>query len=112
MFLKPTVALLVGVEVVEHDMKLAIRVGGSDLVHEAEKLDTAPPRLNTDFLGNRTRAATLSCQQHYPGSLHVALGGARQRASSTLRIFRLSRTSLASGIIPILNNDSPSKKSG
>jgi hypothetical protein len=38
--------------------------------------------------------------------------GARQRASSTLRIFRLSRTSLASGIIPVLNHDSPMKKSG
>jgi hypothetical protein len=38
--------------------------------------------------------------------------GARQRASSTLRTFGLSRTSLASGIIPILNQDSLAKKSG
>jgi hypothetical protein len=38
--------------------------------------------------------------------------GARHRASSTLRIFGRSRTSLASGIIPILNHDSPWKKSG
>jgi hypothetical protein len=38
--------------------------------------------------------------------------GARQRASSTLRTFGLSRTSLAMGIIPILNHDSPKKKSG
>jgi hypothetical protein len=38
--------------------------------------------------------------------------GARQRASSILRSFGLSRTSLASGIIPILNHDSPMKKSG
>jgi hypothetical protein len=37
--------------------------------------------------------------------------GARQRASSTLRTFGLSRTSLALGIIPILNHDSPAKKS-
>jgi hypothetical protein len=37
--------------------------------------------------------------------------GARQRASSTLRTFGLSRTSLALGIIPILNHDSPTKKS-
>jgi hypothetical protein len=29
-----------------------------------------------------------------------------------LRIFGFSRTSLASGIIPILNHDSPTKKSG
>jgi len=38
--------------------------------------------------------------------------GARQRASSTLRIFGLSRTSLAAGIIPLLNHDSPRNKSG
>jgi hypothetical protein len=38
--------------------------------------------------------------------------GARQRASSTLRTFGRSRTSLASGIIPILNHDSHHKKSG
>jgi hypothetical protein len=38
--------------------------------------------------------------------------GARQHASSTLRIFGRSRTSLASEIIPILNHDSPKKKSG
>jgi hypothetical protein len=38
--------------------------------------------------------------------------GARQRASSTLRIFARSRTSLASGIISILNHDSPQKESG
>jgi hypothetical protein len=38
--------------------------------------------------------------------------GARQRASSTLRTFGWSRTSLACGIIPILNHDSPTKKSG
>jgi hypothetical protein len=36
----------------------------------------------------------------------------RQRASSTLRIFGLSRTSLALGIILILNHYSPKKKSG
>jgi hypothetical protein len=33
--------------------------------------------------------------------------GAAHLASSTLRSFGLSRTSLASGIIPILNHDSP-----
>jgi hypothetical protein len=42
-FLEPTVALLVGVKVVENDMKPATREGGNDTVHEAEKLDTAPP---------------------------------------------------------------------
>jgi hypothetical protein len=38
--------------------------------------------------------------------------GARQSASSTFRTFGFSRTSLASGIIPTSNHDSPSKKSG
>src|SRR5260221_6996052 len=38
--------------------------------------------------------------------------GERQHASSTLRSFRERWTSLASGIIPILNHDSPSKKRG
>jgi hypothetical protein len=33
----------VGVEVVENDMKLAIRKGGNHTIHEAEKLDAAPP---------------------------------------------------------------------
>jgi hypothetical protein len=32
-----------GVEVVENDVKLAIREGGNDTVHEAEKLDPAAP---------------------------------------------------------------------
>src|SRR5882724_5407634 len=83
-------------------------------------LGKAPPpvadntRLNADFLGDRARATPIRRQQDYPRPLHVALRvlGARQRASSTLRTFGLSRTSLASGIIPILNHDSPTKKSG
>jgi hypothetical protein len=37
--------------------------------------------------------------------------GARQRASSTLRTFGFSRTSLAWRIIPFLNHESPMKKS-
>jgi hypothetical protein len=71
------------------------------------------PRLNTHFRGDRTGAAALSRQQHYPRPLHIALRRARcpERASSTLRTFGLSRTSLALGIIPILNHDSPTKKS-
>lgn len=40
---QPAVALrLVGVEVVEHDMDVALRVVGHDLVHEVEELDPAP----------------------------------------------------------------------
>ena len=71
-------------------------------------------RLNAYFLGDRTCAPAFGRQQHYLRPLQSLCGvlGARQRASSTLRIFGLSRTSLASGIIPILNHHSPTKKSG
>jgi hypothetical protein len=41
MFLKPTLVLFVGGEIVENDVELAIREGDSDAVHEAEELDTA-----------------------------------------------------------------------
>jgi len=41
-----------------------------------------------------------------------AVVAARHRASSTFRTFGLSRTSLALEITPILNHDSPAKKSG
>jgi hypothetical protein len=42
-FLEPALVLLVGVEIVEDEVKLAIREGGDEAVHEAEKLDTATP---------------------------------------------------------------------
>jgi hypothetical protein len=35
--------LLVGAEVVENDVKLAVRKSRGDAVHEVEKLDTPPP---------------------------------------------------------------------
>ena len=41
MFLEPALVLLVRVEIVEDDVKLATREGGDDAVHEAEELDTA-----------------------------------------------------------------------
>src|SRR5215813_4683974 len=41
MFFEPALVLLVRVEIVEDDVKLAIREGGDDAVHEAEELDTA-----------------------------------------------------------------------
>src|SRR6516164_4395797 len=52
-FFEPTVALLVGVEVVENDMKFVPRKGGNDSGHEAEKLDAPPPlrMLGKDFSG-------------------------------------------------------------
>jgi hypothetical protein len=68
-------------------------------------------RLNTLFLGNRTRTATVSRQQHYP-PLGTALGGARrwQRASGTLRVFGLIQTFLALRSIPFLNHESREQK--
>jgi hypothetical protein len=36
-FLEPALVLLMGVEIVDDDVKLAIREGGNDAVHEAEE---------------------------------------------------------------------------
>ena len=41
MRLEPMLILFVGVEVVEDDVKLAVRKSGGDAVHEVEKLDAA-----------------------------------------------------------------------
>ena len=38
---EPVLILLVGVEIVQDDVKLAARVGFDDAVHEVEKLDAA-----------------------------------------------------------------------
>ena len=40
-FLEPALVLLMGVEIVEDDVKLAIREACDDAVHEAEELDPA-----------------------------------------------------------------------
>lgn len=40
-FLEPALVLLMGVEIVEYDVKLATRERSNDAVHEAEELDTA-----------------------------------------------------------------------
>jgi hypothetical protein len=71
-------------------------------------------RLNAYFLGDRTCARPAAASNTICARFTSPCGvlGARQRASSTLRIFGLSRTSLASGIIPILNHDSPQRKGG
>ena len=53
--------LLVGVEIIEDDVKLAIRKGGNDAVHEAEELDaTAPIRMRGDDL---SRGDLECCKQ-------------------------------------------------
>ena len=72
------------------------------------------PRLNTHFLGNRSVLRPSAASNTIRARLTSRCGalGARQRASSNLRIFGLSRTSLASGTIPVLNHDSPENKSG
>src|SRR5689334_5380206 len=41
MRLEPILVFLVGVEIIEDDVKLAVRKGCGDAVHEVEKLDTA-----------------------------------------------------------------------
>ena len=63
------------------------------------------PWLDPDLLGDRSGAATGRCQQYDPCPLQIALNvtGERQRSSRTLRSFLERWTSLASGIIPMLN---------
>jgi hypothetical protein len=92
----------------------AIFKAGQAVIGKAPPPMAHDARLNTHFLGDRTRTATFGCQQDNPRSLHVALECARCPAArlKLLAIFGLSRTSPASGIIPILNHDSPAKKSG
>jgi hypothetical protein len=63
------------------------------------------PRLDPNFLGDRPSAAPGRRQKNNLRPLQIAL------ASSTLRSFLERWTSLASGIIPMLNHDSRSKKS-
>src|SRR6516225_11861396 len=61
MFLEPAIALLMGVEIVEDDVQLAIREGGNHAVHEAEELDTAPA---LGMLGNNHAAGDFErCKQ-------------------------------------------------
>ena len=61
MFLEPAIALLMGVEIIEDDVQLAIREGGNHAVHEAEELDTALP---LGMLGNNPAAGNFErCKQ-------------------------------------------------
>ena len=57
MFLEPAIALLMGVEIIEDDVQLAMREGGNHAVHEAEELDTAPP---LGMLGNNPEPCARS----------------------------------------------------
>ena len=58
----------------------------------------------------RPTAANRTIRARFKSRCNVT--GERQHASSTLRSFLERWTSLASGIIPALNHDSHSKKSG
>jgi hypothetical protein len=58
----------------------------------------------------RPAAANRTIRARFKSRCNVV--GEREHASSTLRSFLERWTSLASGIIPILNHDSPSKKRG
>jgi hypothetical protein len=43
MLLQPALVLLVGIEIIQHDVKLAVRKSCNDLVHEAEEFDAPAP---------------------------------------------------------------------
>src|SRR5271169_1290936 len=61
MVLEPAIALLMGVEIIEDDVQLAIREGGNHAVHETEEFDTAPP---LGMLGNNPAAGDFErCKQ-------------------------------------------------
>src|SRR5436190_23483965 len=61
MFLEPALVFLMGVEIIEDDVQLAIRKAGNDAVHEAEKFDTATSlgMLRDDF----SRGNVQRCEQ-------------------------------------------------
>jgi hypothetical protein len=54
-FLEPGLVLLVGVEIVEDDVQLAIREGGDEPVHEAEELDPAAATARVGYAGPERR---------------------------------------------------------
>src|SRR6185437_5474107 len=72
------------------------------------------PRLDPNFLGDRPGATPGRRQENNPRSLQIALQCHRGPATSFKhqRSFLERWTSLASGIIPMLNHDSLSKDSG
>ena len=79
MFLEPAIALLMGVEIIEDDVQLAIREGGNHAVHEADELDTAPP---LGMLGNNLPAGDLERGKQGRGAVPpVIMALARQGAS-------------------------------
>src|SRR5271155_4137995 len=72
MCLEPILVLLVGVEVVEDDVKLAVRKGRGEAVHEVEKLGTATPFCD-DLSGGDFKRRKQRCRAVPP--VVVALAG-------------------------------------
>jgi hypothetical protein len=72
------------------------------------------PWLDPNLLGDRSvlrpAAASSTIRARFKSRCNVT--GERQRSSSTLRSFLERWTSLASGIIPMLNHDSLPRESG
>src|SRR5262249_22734392 len=54
---------------------------GKAVIGKASPPVTDDAGLNTNFLGDRARAAALGRQQHYPRPLRLALGSARGSAT-------------------------------
>src|ERR1700693_3843798 len=78
-FLEPTLVLLMGVEIVEDDVELAIRKGGNEAVHEAKELDTAASlRMRRD---DPSGGDFKRCEQGRGAVALVVVALARQGAS-------------------------------
>jgi hypothetical protein len=94
-------------------LRLALQAG-KPIIRKAMPPKADNPWLDSNFLGYRSGAAPVRCQQNdlcrFRSRCNVT--GERQRSSSTLRSFRDRRTPPASGIIPMLNRDSLPKESG
>src|ERR1700730_17349582 len=90
--LEPMFVFLVGVEVVEDDVKLAIRKSRGDAVHEVEKLDAATPfRMSRDDLSGGDFERRKQCCGAMP-LIVVALAG--QGAAVALVVLALHKPSV------------------
>src|ERR1700692_1504653 len=97
MGLEPMLVLLVGVEVVEDDVKLAVRISRGEAVHEVEKLDAAPPFLmSREYLSGGDFERRKQCCRAMP-LVVVALAG-QGAAIGQLQIALRSLQSLDRGL--------------
>src|SRR5260370_42466256 len=96
--LEPMFVFLVGVEVVEDDVKLSARKGRGDAVHEVEKLDAAPSfRMSRDDLSGGDFERRKQCCGAMPLVI-VALAG-QGAAIGQLQITLRSLQSLDRGLL-------------